>query len=209
VAESQVSHPIFARVFSRLSSLMEREIGDDRDELLAGLHGRVVEIGAGNGVNFRHYPETVGEVVALEPEAYMRARAQEAASGVAVPVRVLDGVAEQLPLENASCDAAVSSLVLCSVADAARVLGELRRVVKPGGQLRFIEHVRSNRPRHARIQIAADRTGIWPLLGGGCHCSRETLRAIEAAGFGIEGTRVLRLGPSWGLTHPHVMGFAS
>jgi ubiquinone/menaquinone biosynthesis C-methylase UbiE len=115
-----VRHPIFAPAFDRISPLMEREAGPRRDELLARLSGRVVEIAAGNGANFAHYPPTVDEVIAVEPEAYLRERATERASSATVPVDVRDGLADDLPLEDASVDAVVISLVLCSVPDPGR-----------------------------------------------------------------------------------------
>ena len=205
---TEVRHPLFARLFDRLSPLMEREVGEHRDELLAGLTGRVVEIGAGNGVNFGHYPPTVEEVVALEPERYLRAKAQEAAGAVALQVIVRDGVADPLPLDTDEFDAAVASLVLCSVPDAGPALAELRRVLRPGGELRFLEHVRSDSPRKARIQERLDSSGVWPRLGGGCHCSRDTVAAIEAAGFAVERVRSFDMGPGWLHTNPHVLGLA-
>jgi SAM-dependent methyltransferase len=111
VTTTEVRHPLFSRCFNRLSGLMEREVGPYRQELLAGAMGRVVEIGAGNGMNFRHYPTTVEEVVALEPEPFLRARAEEAALRAAVRVSVRDAVAEDLPLEDGGFDTAVASLV--------------------------------------------------------------------------------------------------
>jgi ubiquinone/menaquinone biosynthesis C-methylase UbiE len=206
---SEVRHPIFARFFDRFSRLMEKEAGEQRDELLAGLSGRVVEIGAGNGMNFRHYPPTVDEVVALEPEAYLREKATNAALSAPVRVSVRDGVAEPLPLEDGRFDAAVASLVLCTVPDPGRALAELRRVLNPGGELRFLEHVRSESPRKARVQEWLDDSGLWPRLGGGCHCGRDTARAIEEAGFRVERVRSFALGPSWMHTNPHVIGVAA
>ncbi|MGH2712894.1 MAG: class I SAM-dependent methyltransferase [Thermoleophilaceae bacterium] len=203
-----VRHPIFARFFDRLSRLMEREIGQHRQELLAGLSGRVVEIGAGNGMNFQHYPHTVEEVVALEPETFLRHKADQAARDAPVQISLRDGLADPLPLESDSFDGAVASLVLCTVPDPRRALGELRRVLKPGGELRFLEHVRSDRPRKASIQERLDRSGIWPRVGGGCHCARDTLAAIEAAGFHIDQVQSLDFGPSWVVTNPHVLGIA-
>jgi ubiquinone/menaquinone biosynthesis C-methylase UbiE len=90
----------------------------------------------------------------------------------------------------------------------ARALAELRRVLKPGGELRVFEHVRSNRARKARVQERLDRSGIWPRLGGGCHCARDTVEAIAAAGFRIDRIRSVEIGPPWMHTNPHVLGVA-
>ena len=187
---------------------MEHDLSERRDELLAGLCGRVIEVGAGNGMNFRHYPATTDEVVAVEPEAYLRHLAEHAARGAPVRVSVRAGLAENLPLRDGEFDAGVASLVLCSVDEQTPALAELRRVLKPGGELRFFEHVRAEAPRRAHVQARLDRSGIWPFLAGGCHCSRETVRAIEAAGFEIERLRRFELGPSWVLTNPMVLGVA-
>jgi ubiquinone/menaquinone biosynthesis C-methylase UbiE len=187
---------------------MERDVGEHRQELLAGLSGRVVEVGAGNGLNFSRYPATTVEVVAVEPEAYLRRSAERAAVEANVPVSVRDGVAERLPFADGEFDAAVASLVLCSVPQQGPALAELRRVLKPGGELRFFEHVRAASPRKARIQRGLDRSGVWPLFGGGCHCSRETVAAIEAAGFAVQRVKRLEVGPSWALSNPVVLGVA-
>jgi SAM-dependent methyltransferase len=205
---TDVPHPLFARFFDRLSHVMEKELAPRRNELLAGLSGRVVELGAGNGINFSHYPPTVEEVIAIEPEPYLRAKAGIAARAAPVQVSVRAGVADALDLEDASVDAAVTSLVLCSVPDQARALSELRRVVRPGGELRFLEHVRSTASGKARVQNAADGSAIWPALAGGCHCSRDTVSALRAAGFRVGAVRELNLGPGWMITNPHVIGAA-
>ena len=140
---------------------------EHRRELLSGLSGRVLEVGAGAGTNFEHYPPGVSEVIAVEPERFLRERARVAASRAAVAITVLDGVAEQLPVEDGCCDAAVASLMLCSVPDQAVALAELRRVLRPRGELRFYEHVLSHDPRIARTQHFVDRT-FWPTAFGGC-----------------------------------------
>lgn len=202
-----IKHPLFARFFDRMSRGMEKDVGIYRAELVEGLTGRVVEIGPGNGLNFRHYPGSVDEVVAVEPEPYLRDKATREANGVSVNVTVQPGTAEELGLPDASFDAVVSSLVLCSVPDQQVVLAELRRVLKPGGELRFFEHVRSSNPRKARLQSALDAT-IWPRVGGGCHCSRDTLAAVREAGFSVQRTRTMNIGPAWEITNPCVIGSA-
>jgi ubiquinone/menaquinone biosynthesis C-methylase UbiE len=205
---AEVHHPLFARVFDRLSQVLERELGEHRAELVAGLSGQVLEVGAGNGINFRRYPSSVDQVTALEPEPYLRARAEQAAASAPVPVSVRAGVADELEFEDQAFDAAVVCLVLCTVPNQVAALDELRRVVKPGGELRFLEHVRSERAGKARVQVAFDSARVWPTLAGGCHCSRDTVGAIEAAGFVTRDVRHINVGPAWGLTNPHVIGVA-
>lgn len=184
-ASRPVRHPLFARVYARMAAKEPPEVLEHRRELLAGLCGRVLELGAGSGANFTHYPPEVDEVVAVEPEPYLRARAQDAARTAAARVTVIDATADQLPVANESCDAAVASLVLCSVPDQPRALAELHRVLRPGGELRFYEHVRSLRTSIARSQETVDRL-FWPRAFGNCHTARNTPAAIEQAGFVIE-----------------------
>jgi ubiquinone/menaquinone biosynthesis C-methylase UbiE len=179
------SHPIFARVYARVSPKMEKSgLAEYREQLLAGLRGRVMEVGAGNGLNFGHYPPQVTGVVAVEPEPHLRELAGSAPR-TAVAVEVVDGVAERLPAEDASFDGVVASLMLCSVPDVPVALGEMFRVLKPGGELRFLEHVEADTPGLRRVQHLADAT-LWPFLFGGCHVSRDTAGAIERAGFEID-----------------------
>jgi SAM-dependent methyltransferase len=183
-----IKNPLFARFFHRFCG-RDRGKGerDLRREMLAGATGRVVEVGPGNGINFPHYPATVTEVIAVEPEPYLRAQAQKAAAGAPVPVRVVAGVADALELEPGSVDAVVACGVLCSVPDQAAALAEFRRVLRPGGELRFYEHVRSRRPGFAWWQRRVDP--LWTRLFGGCHADRDTVAAIERAGFTFERCR--------------------
>lgn len=190
----RVHHPIFARLYARMAAAAEAKgAAQHRAEMLDGLEGRVVEVGAGTGLNFSHYPPTVTEVVAVEPEAHLRRLASAAATEAKVPVTVVDGTAESLPVEDGSCDAAVCSLVLCSVPDQSRALAEVRRVLRPGGELRFYEHVLDASPRFARFQRIVDV--VHPYVGGGCHVTRDTERSIAAAGFDITRIRRFRFAP--------------
>lgn len=185
---ADVSNPVFARLFDRFAA-KDRGRGEAelRRELLAGLAGTVVEVGAGNGINFEHYPASVGTLIATEPEPYLRGAAEEAAAGAPVPTEVRDGTAEALPLENGSAAAVVVAGVLCSVPDQDAALAEFRRVLRPGGELRFYEHVRSGRRRFGRWQDAV--APLWSRLMGGCEPNRDTLAAIERAGFRVDRCR--------------------
>jgi ubiquinone/menaquinone biosynthesis C-methylase UbiE len=204
-----VSHPIFARLYERLSEREDQHGGaEHRRELLTGLTGRVIEVGAGNGRNFAHYPTAVTEVVAVEPEPRLRASAESRRGDASVPVSVVDGVADRLSAEDASFDVGVASLVLCTVPDPDAALAELWRVIRPGGELRFYEHVVSRRPLAARVQRALDAT-LYPPLSGGCHLARDTTAAIERAGFEIQACRRFPFGPSpRGPQVPHILGIA-
>ncbi|MFF1405725.1 class I SAM-dependent methyltransferase [Streptomyces sp. NPDC058294] len=194
VARGDVRHPLFARCYALVSVAAEARPGPAgvRERLLAGLSGRVIEVGAGNGLNFRHFPGTVDEVVAVEPEPLLRRLALEAAPRARVPVDVVPGVAEDLPAGNEAFDAAVLALVLCSVRDVARALGEVRRVLRPGGEVRFLEHGRGGGRAMTLTQQALDRT-LWPALTGGCHLAREPVAALRAAGFELGPLRRLSL----------------
>jgi ubiquinone/menaquinone biosynthesis C-methylase UbiE len=179
-----VDHPLFARFAAFVAAREGDEEVDLRKETLAGLTGRVIEIGSGSGPNFAHYPETVSEVVSVEPEQHLRAKAEEEAGRSSRPIRVIDAVADQLPFEDGSFDAAVAVLVLCSVPSQAAALAELRRVVRPGGELRFYEHVIGTSRRLAGMQRAL-APGLAKLFGG-CRADRDTGAAIERAGFRME-----------------------
>ena len=206
-----LDNPRFARMYVKVAARAERRGADEhRQRLLAGLRGTVLEVGAGHGLNFARYPNTVAKVVALEPNSALREQAEAAAASAPVEVEVRDGVADSLPLADASVDAAVASLVLCSVPDQAVALAELSRVIRPGGELRFYEHVVPNCQPKRALAMVVDRSGLWPRLAGGCHPARDTTTAIGDAGFDI--TAIERftfaaspLEPSM----PHILGSAA
>lgn len=179
---ADIKHPGFARAYLWLAARADRRGGaEHRQRLVAGLTGTVLEVGAGGGSNFRFYPPTVTAVTAVEPEPSLRAQAELAARAAPVPVTVIAGTAEQLPLADGSVDNVVLSLVLCSVDDQAVALGEIRRVLRPGGQLRFYEHVRASRPWAGRAEDLI--TPVWRRLAGNCHPNRDTEAAITMSGF--------------------------
>ena len=207
---TDIARPRFARMYLRSAAGAElRGATDHRRRLLEGLRGTVVEIGAGHGLNFPLYPGEVSEVVAVEPEPTLRSQAETAAESATVPIRVLAGVADELPLEDESADAVVASLVLCSVPDQQRALAEIRRVLRPESELRFYEHVIPHcQPKRLLLQVI-DRSGVWPAIAGGCHPARDTTEAIMQAGFDIEeierfGFSAQRFQP----LIPHILGVA-
>jgi len=205
-----VNRPVFARFWLWVSPGMDRAgLARLRAELLAGLAGRVIEVGAGNGLNFGHYPAQVTRVVAVEPNPHLRRVAGAAAARASVPVEVVDAVADRLPAAGASFDAAVASLVLCSVPDPQAALRELYRVIRPGGELRFLEHVGASTPALRRVQRGFDAT-VWPALGGGCHLGRDTAAEIERAGFTMDRLDRLRFPDTRMPTpsSPHILGRA-
>lgn len=195
----------FARVGPRMDA---RGATAHRRRLLESAHGAVVEIGAGYGATFPLYPAAVTGVLALEPDPTLRELAQAAAGEAAVPVTVEDGAAEALPVADASVDVVVSSLVLCSVADQRAVLQEVVRVLRPGGQLLFYEHVRSE---HRLLGFAEDLiTPLWSRVAGGCHPNRDTAAVIADAGLTVQALE--RFGFSVLPGNPrlaHVLGAAS
>jgi SAM-dependent methyltransferase len=191
---NRIDNPFFARLWKVISAHEPESMRELRRENLAGLSGRVLEVGAGTGSNFVHYPTTVEEVVALEPEPRLNPIACQTATTAPVPVTVMDCTVEDLESGDAF-DAVVCSLVLCSVADQKNDLQQLFSQLRPGGELRYLEHVASGGMR-GRFQQIADAT-VWPRLAGNCHTHRDTEAAIANAGFVRQSARRDWTLPAW------------
>jgi ubiquinone/menaquinone biosynthesis C-methylase UbiE len=202
--------PMFARLYARITAGMDQQgLADLRREMLDDLGGRVVEVGCGDGINFAHYPATVTEVQAFEPEPYLRGLALRAAARAPVLVTVSPGRGEALPLPADYADGGVLCLVLCSMPDARTTLNELARVIRPGGILVFLEHCAAETRWLRLVQKVADAT-VWPLLTGGCHTASDPLAAIRDAGFAVTTARRLLYPEHPRLpSSPHILGCAS
>jgi SAM-dependent methyltransferase len=190
---ARVDNPFFARVWPVVAANEAQSIRALRRENLAGLSGRVLEIGAGVGTNFPLYPEYVEQVTAVEPESRLRVRAEAAAADAPVPVVVTGDAVEDFSGEP--FDAVVCSLVLCSVGEPSAVLRRVHGLLRSGGELRYLEHVASAGPR-GRLQRFVDAT-FWPRLFGNCHTHRDTERTIVQAGFEVESARREWTLPAW------------
>ena len=197
----------FAAGYDRVMAGPEKAaLGRHRAALIARARGSVLEIGGGTGANLPFYGKEVEELIITEPEEPMARRLERKLAGYSLPIRVVDARAEELPFDEESFDFVVSTLVLCTVDDQARALDEIHRVLKPSGQLVFLEHVRSDDPRLSRWQ---DRLhGVQVRVGHGCHCNRSTLENIERASFSIaelEHDRIRRAPP---IVRPLIAGVA-
>lgn len=186
--------PLYGPEQSRFARYLERSeqrkpdllAREHRRGLLAGLQGQVLEVGCGDGRAFELYPTEVAGVVAVEPDSTARAVAAERAREAEVRIDVVEGSAEALPVDDGAVDAVVAVWVLCSVRDPVAALAEMHRVVRPGGELRFYEHVRSENAAFRWFQRTIDRL-FWTRALGGCVTTRDTTAAIKTAGFEIVG----------------------
>lgn len=197
-------HPTFARFYEWISTRLD-EAGEreNRIELVGEARGRVLEVGSGNGLNFEHY-RLASEVVALEPEPTMLRLARPRGREAVVRVVFLRGVAESLPFQDGCFDTVVASLVLCSVGSPGRAAAEIARVLRPGGEVRFLEHVRSTNRAWAGVQDAI--TPVWSVFAGGCHPNRDTPATLRSAGFEVR-VRRFPFGPPTP-ARPHTLGLA-
>jgi ubiquinone/menaquinone biosynthesis C-methylase UbiE len=198
---------VFAAGYDRVMAGPEKAaLGRHRAALVTRARGNVLEIGGGTGANLPFYGKDIEELVITEPEQPMAHRLERKLDGCSLPIRVVGARAEDLPFEEGSFDFVVSTLVLCTVDDQARALSEIHRVLKPSGQLVFLEHVRSDDPRLSRWQ---DRLhGVQLRVGHGCHCNRRTLENIERAGFSIAELEHDRIRKAPPIVRPLIAGVA-
>ena len=195
MSTSTVDNPFFARVWTVMARHEPESLKRLRRENLAGLSGRVLEVGAGTGTNFELYPDTVTEVVAVDPERRLAVLARQAAAAAPVPVTVSTDTVEAYSATGTPFDAAVCSLVLCSVDEPDHVVRQLFSLLRPGGELRYLEHIAGTGAR-ARLQKIADAT-LWPRMAGNCHTHRHTEETIAGAGFKVSGARREWTLPAW------------
>lgn len=198
----------FARFYDRaLKASEENGLGAMRAALLAGASGRVVEIGAGTGVNVDLY-DGIEDLTLVEPDAHMAARLRErlGEGRGAVPRRLVEAPAEALPFADDSFDTGVATLVLCTVPDPAAAVAELARVLKPGGRLLFIEHVRSDDPGRARWQDRLEKP--WRFMADGCYCNRDTAANLRASAFAIEELEHGKMPKAMPIVRPLIRGSA-
>lgn len=187
-SEPTLAGRMSARMYDPVLWLGERRgMRARRAGLLRDARGDVLEIGAGTGLNLEHYPDAVESLTLTEPVAEMAALLARRAERTSRDVRVVEAPAERLPFADDSFDTVVSTLVLCTVEDVDATLAEVRRVLRPGGQLLFVEHLRSDSERWARWQDRLERP--WAAFGAGCRCNQRTLEAIEASGLRMDGIR--------------------
>jgi ubiquinone/menaquinone biosynthesis C-methylase UbiE len=202
-----VGNPFFAAVYDRLMASTERAgLADRRAALITDARGATLELGAGTGLNLRHYPDAVTELVLTEPDSHMARRLRSRVADAGRPVEVVEAPAERLPLEDARFDTAVVTLVLCTVKEPAQALAEIARVLKPGGRLLFIEHVRADASGLVRWQDRLERP--WGWIAGGCHPNRDTVGSLDASALRVESVERGEMPKAPPLVKPLVAGVA-
>lgn len=199
--------PAFARFYDVAFALAERSgLSDVRSNVVGQAVGVTVELGAGTGLNLPHYPSHITRLLLTEPDPHMASKLRAKAAATPIKAEILDAPAHALPVEDASVDTVVSTLVLCTVEDPAATLAEVARVLKPGGRLLFVEHVRSESPRLARWQ---DRLRVpWSWYACGCQCNRDTVATIRQSPLQLQETRSDRLRWISPLLRPLAIGVA-
>lgn len=198
---------LFAASYDRmLRGAEEGGLGEMRRDLLAQAGGRTIDLGAGTGVNLDLFPQTVTELVMAEPDPHMLKQLQAKVVG-REGVEVMRASAQELPFPDDSFDTAVFTLVLCTVPSPVAALRETARVLRPGGRLLFIEHVRAEEPDLARWQDRLEKP--WRFIGDGCHCNRDTVATIEASPLKLERVEQGRLPKAPPIVRPLVYGSAT
>jgi ubiquinone/menaquinone biosynthesis C-methylase UbiE len=198
---------VVALTYDTFTAAAERAgLREVRRALLAEASGRCLEVGAGTGHNLELWPEAIDELVLCEPDPHMAARLRRHVAGSTRSPQVSEAPGERLPFEDGSFDTVALTLVLCTVPDPVTVLGEVGRVLRPGGRLLFLEHVRADEPKLARWQ---DRLhGPWYAFAGGCNCNRPTLATIEASPLGLERVEHGEIPKAVPIIRPMVWGVA-
>jgi ubiquinone/menaquinone biosynthesis C-methylase UbiE len=172
-------------------AMRQKQLLPFRQRVIGAAEGRVLEIGIGSGLNLPLYGGTVTSVIGLEPSSELLNMARPRAEAAAAPITLLDGSAETIPLDSGSIDTVVTTWTLCTIPNAAQALAEMRRVLRPGGALLFVEHGRAPEPGVARWQDRLDP--LWSRLAGGCHLNRKMDGLIGSNGFRIEALDNARL----------------
>jgi ubiquinone/menaquinone biosynthesis C-methylase UbiE len=199
--------PLFARGYDRFSKVAEDAgLREKRRALLTRARGRTLEIGAGTGVNLELYPDSVTELVLTEPDGHMRQQLEKKLAAVGRRAEVVDAGGECLPFPDADIDTVVATLVLCTIPDPQAVLGEIARVLKPEGRLLFLEHVRAEDPKTARLQDRFERP--WGWFGRGCHPNRDTLATLEASALEVADVEHDRMPKAPPIVRPLIVGEA-
>jgi len=191
---------------SLLKGTEDAGLRDTRRQVLAGARGRTIDLGAGTGANLELYPDAVTELVLSEPDPHMVKRLRPRLAESSVPAELVEAPAERLPFEDSSFDTAVFTLVLCTVPDPQAALAEVARILKPGGRLLFVEHVRAPEPGLARWQDRLEAP--WRFFADGCHCNRDTVAAIETSPLTLERVERGDLPKSPPITKPLAWGIA-
>jgi ubiquinone/menaquinone biosynthesis C-methylase UbiE len=198
----------FAAVYDRgLKATEEAGLREMRRETLAAASGRTLDLGAGTGVNADLFPAAVTELVLVEPDPYMLKKLRAKLEGSGEGVAAIQAPAERLPFADSSADTVVFTLVLCTVPDPSAALDEAARVLRPGGKLLFVEHVRSRDADLARWQDRLEKP--WRFLADGCHCNRDTVGLIEASPFELEQVDHDRLPKAAPIVRPLARGKAT
>jgi ubiquinone/menaquinone biosynthesis C-methylase UbiE len=197
----------FTALYDRMTKATEEAgLREIRREALSAASGRTLDVGAGTGANLGLYPEAVSELILAEPDPHMLRKLRPRAAAAARPTEVLAAPAERLPLADASVDTVAFTLVLCTVPDPKAALAEAARVLRPGGRLIFVEHVRSEDGGVARWQDRLEKP--WRFLADGCHCNRDTVATIEASPLTVERVESTEMPKTPPLIRPLVRGSA-